>query len=333
MRITRESLLKMAKATVANRTRYNRRLICIYLTGSLVEEEFLLGGAADIDMVFVHDGEPPMAREIEPLTEDIHLDIAHLPQNLFNQPRSLRSSQWIGSYVCHSPIVLHDTQHWFEFTQAAVCAQFYQPENVIRRARPFIEDARQTWLQLHSPADYWPDVISLYLKGVQNAANSIATLSGPPLSGRRFLLKYPQRTAKIGLPDLAPALVDLLVSRELSGSEWQVWLSSWSQDYAAAAEKENRPAKLHPARKIYYRKAIEALQENNEPAAALWTLLVTWTQVVQFLGSGYENDGWQSFMQQLGLEKDSFNLRLQSFDTYLDTVEEAIDGWADRNGV
>jgi hypothetical protein len=44
MRITTETLLKIARDTVAQRTRSDRSLLAIYLTGSLLESEPLLGG-------------------------------------------------------------------------------------------------------------------------------------------------------------------------------------------------------------------------------------------------------------------------------------------------
>ena len=131
MRITREALLKLARNTVDLRTRLDRHLVCVYLTGSLLSNEPLLGGTTDIDLVFVHDSEPPVAREVERVSDEVHLDIAHFSQMVFQHPRSLRLDPWLGGYLIENPVVLYETQHWFEFTQASVAAQFNRPETIL----------------------------------------------------------------------------------------------------------------------------------------------------------------------------------------------------------
>jgi len=53
MRITRETLLKVAQDTIARREREKRDLLAVYLCGSfLLEDDYSLGGAADVDLVF-----------------------------------------------------------------------------------------------------------------------------------------------------------------------------------------------------------------------------------------------------------------------------------------
>ena len=90
MRITKETLLKVARESADKYSRRNRDLACIYLTGSLLSETPLLGGTTDIDLVFVHTVQPAFAREIVRLTDEVHLDIQHLSQTVFHQPRRLR---------------------------------------------------------------------------------------------------------------------------------------------------------------------------------------------------------------------------------------------------
>ena len=148
MRITRDLLLNTAKETVKRHTFGGHDLICAYLTGSLIYDQPLLGGITDIDLIYIHSGDPPCAREIVPITDDIHLDIAHFSQTAFSQPRNLRTDPWIGSFLCQDPLVLYNTQHWFDYTQAGTSAQFYQPANVIQRVKFFSEQARSSWLSL-----------------------------------------------------------------------------------------------------------------------------------------------------------------------------------------
>ena len=56
MRITRDSLLRIVQDTVAQRTRADRSLLAIYLCGSLLEEDFLLGGTTDLDGIHTRAG-------------------------------------------------------------------------------------------------------------------------------------------------------------------------------------------------------------------------------------------------------------------------------------
>ena len=135
MRITRALLHKLARDNAEKIVRRNRELVCIYLTGSLLEAEPLLGGTTDIDLIVVHNSQPAYPREMVHLSDEVHLDIAHLSIDSFRQPRSLRTDPWLGSFLNANPTLLHDTQHWFEFTQASAGAQFDQPENVIENFR------------------------------------------------------------------------------------------------------------------------------------------------------------------------------------------------------
>jgi hypothetical protein len=336
MRITREILRKVASNTVAERTRYNRHLVSIFLTGSLLEEDPLMGGTADVDLIFVHDSEPPFKREIVPVTDDIHVDIGHLPQSTFLQPRALRGEAWLGPFVCSNPLLLHDTQHWFEFTQAVVCASFHQPENVLRRARPLAEKARQAWMSLYTSQNVlWAKTVFQYLNILKEAGNSIACLSGPPLTERRFMLQYPSRASAIGQPEFASTLAALYTGQSLSDAEWHTWLESWEKAFMTAGQGDKAPVRLHPARRNYYRKAAAAMWENDEKYAALWPILHTWTEAVAFGQDQNEAalEAWLIAIQHLGLSEADFAGRMEALDTYLDGVEEALDGWAEEHGV
>jgi hypothetical protein len=60
MRITREKLLKFAQNFVEQQIFFKKRAVCIYLTGSLLSDEPLLGGTTDVDLIYIHDSEPPV---------------------------------------------------------------------------------------------------------------------------------------------------------------------------------------------------------------------------------------------------------------------------------
>jgi len=104
---------------------------------------------------------------------------------------------------------------------------------------------------------------------LEDAANAIASFSGPPLTERRMLLQYAQRARAINRPGMADGLVDMVMPQPVSAEDWQAWQPAWVAALNAAAKLENGPARLHPARKNYYTRAAAALWE-SEPAAALW---------------------------------------------------------------
>ena len=79
--------------------RAHRTVVCIYLTGSLLTEEPLLGGTTDIDLICVHRQRTAMRREIVRLVDEVHLDIGHFTQADFDQPRHLRQDPWLGPYL------------------------------------------------------------------------------------------------------------------------------------------------------------------------------------------------------------------------------------------
>jgi hypothetical protein len=335
MRITRETLLKTAKDTAAERARQDRRLVCIYLTGSLLQDSPLLGGTTDIDLVLVHDSDTTIEREIKRLTDEIHLDIAHLSAAVFRQPRHLRIDPWLGGYLCSNARVLFDVGHWFEFTQASVCAQFGRPEYVLQRARPLAESARPNWLDLHngSIAAARPGQLQAYLKSLSNAANAIACLNGAPLTERRFVINYPARAEAVGRPGLAAGLVDLFSSQPIADDVWQSWTADWIKALQACGQLDNCPPRLQSCRLPYYVRAVETLRQ-EAPAGALWLLLRTWTQAISCLPQPTDMlPPWLSACAGVELDEDHFDNRLKSLDAYLDSVEETLDDWAKQMGL
>ncbi len=334
MRLTREKLLKFAEAAATQRSHGRRGIVCVFLTGSLRLEEPLIGGTTDIDLVFIHDSEPPVPQEIVQITEEVSLDIVHYNQGMFRQPRSLRSDPWLGTALCENPILLHQTQHWFEFTRASVEALFYHPENVIRRSRPLVEGAREQWMKLSTRSGLsgaaW---VKDYLSALEQAANAIAVLTGEPLSLRRLMLEFPERCAALNRPGLAAGLVDLFTSNEIQLTERENWLTAWRSAYGPVSTQDNCPPVLRPERRLYYERAIEALWEER-PSAALWILLNTWTRLEDLTPPADRNaDGWQALVTALDLSEAQAERRLDALDAYLDSVEETVEQWAAQNGI
>ncbi len=336
MRITREILLKIARETAAQRVKVSRRLVCIYLVGScLTETQPLLGGTTDIDLVMIHDTEPNQEREVVRLSDEVHLDISHYSQDLFHQPRHLRIDPWLGPFIYNKPLVLHDSNHWFDYNQAATGAQFQQADNVLARSRALADLARRGWMDLSfgSAPDHRRKVYG-FLKALENAGNAIASLTGVPLTERRFLVQFPQRALAIGRQDLSAGLVSLLASEvEVSDETWESWLAGWDQALQSVAQVEGCPPRLHPTRRGYYLRAAAALWEEH-PTAAFWLLMRTWTLAVYHLPADSPSIlPWQEACRTAGLDKAHFGARLEALDAYLDSVEEALDRWGQINGV
>ena len=334
MRVTRDTLMKIAHNTAGQYSANDSSLICIYLTGSLLSETPLLGGTADIDLICVHNQEPHSRREVVRLTEDIHLDVAHLPLSIYHQPRHLRLNPWVGSYLIADPILLYDTRHWFEFTQASVAAQFYQPENVLGRVRPLAEAARQDWLQLSSAAEpTTPQRLLSYLHALESASNAIACFHGAPLTERRFWTEFPRRAEALDRPGLIAHLAGLVMTRPVSEEDWNAWLIDWENAFATARSQSNAPVKLSTCRLAYYKSAIDVFR-TDLPLAALWMLLRTWTLAASCLrANSPAMHAWQVFCQSLALDETGFSDRLSGLDVSLDNIEETIDQYARQNGI
>jgi hypothetical protein len=336
MRLTRDTLIKIARDTAEQRARVSRRIICIYMTGSVMEESPLLGGTTDIDLVVIHDSDPIQPREIVRLTDEIHLDFAHYSQSIFHQPRHLRSDPWLGPFIYGKPMVLYETGHWFDFIQAASGAQFFQPDYVLQRAGALSQAARQSWLRLAAgDSRSHPARVYAYFEALENAGNALVSLTGEgkPLAERRFLLQLPQRLQALHQPDLLPGLTSLVVAdpSKLEGV-WSGWLAGWKAAILAAGAQADVHPRLNPARQLYYERAINAMWEEN-PDAAAWLLLRTWSLAADYLpADSMERQAWAAALDVLELDQDRFDARLAKLDRYLDRVEEVLDTWGSSNG-
>ena len=189
MRVTRESLIKIARETAQERAYNDKELIAAYLTGSLANEELdpLLGGTADIDIIFVHKDEPKHRREFVKLTPDFHVDINHRAKSEFKRPRELRLDPWLG-WEMYDPQLLYEREKFFEFVQAGLRAgfEFNAPAPALQRSRQLLSHGRQIWRDLLEVSDIvTPTDVAKYMKSLYHAVNAVAELSGPPLQERR----------------------------------------------------------------------------------------------------------------------------------------------------
>jgi len=332
MRITVDTLHKIAQDTVASRARTDHSLLAAYLQGSLLSDSPLLGNTADIDLFLVHTEEPPAEREIVRLTDEVHLDISHHSHRQYAQPRSLRQHPWLGPTV-YGCKIMYDPQHFLDFAQASVRAQFYRPDNVIARCNQQAEHARQIWMELAAaPEEAGPVTSRNYLRALDHAVNAIAGLSGPPLAERRYMVDFMARAEAVGHPGLSIGLLGLLGGSTLEVDTLRSWLGEWQSAYTAFPA-ENTPPSLHPCRLLYYQRGMAALLESEYPLTCLWPLWHTWTQMGPVLPEASpQRKSWQAAGEKLGLLGGAFASRVAALDAYLDQVEEILEDWARANG-
>jgi len=333
MRITPELLIKLAGDVVSQRTRSERGLVAVYVQGSVLREQPVLAGTADIDLFFIHSDLEEDRREIVHITDDIHYDIAHHSRRVYSRAKELRLHPWLGPGINDCKI-LYDPQHFLDFTQAIVRDQFYRPDYVIKRARPLAEAARQTWLDFQNGRfEAGPQATIIYLKAIEHAANAIASLSGSPLTERRFLADFPGRAAAISHPGLFAGLLGLIGTPRLEAATLQSWLEDWQEAYLAAAQLQV-VMRLHSHRLNYYRKAIEDYLNTERYQLALWPLWRTWTDSVYHLpADAPQQAAWQRAGEHLGLLDGMLLERLEALDAYLDQIEETLETWAKAAGI
>lgn len=334
MRVTRETLIRLAKETAQARAFDDKSILAAYLTGSLLTDEPFLGGVTDIDLVLVTSGKPPRSREIVPLTSDFHIDISYRAKSDYQPPRELRANPWLG-YEVYDPMLLLEHQHFFEFTQAAVRAgfEFHTPGLVLTRCRKLLEHGRQIWFDLMDVGDEaGPKEVAKYLKSLYHAACAVAELHGPPLPERRLLLLFPSLAEQAGRPGMSAGLLGLLGGIGLDASTLEGFLPGWASMFKAAFESGKADPRIHTARLNYYQKCFEAMLGGEDPIAMLWPLLNTWTFAAVALPAS-ETRPWQQACAYLGLSGGGFAERVKGLDHYLDEIEILLDEIAAANGL
>lgn len=334
MRVTRDSLLRIAKETVQERAYNDPDIIAAYLTGSLLTPNPMLGGTADIDIVFVHKTQPVKLREFVKLTPDFHIDISRRARDEFKSPRELRGDPWLG-YEMYDPILLYEREKFFDFVQASLRAgfEFEQPPLMLQRCRTLLAHGRGIWMdisELETPAG--AKEVKKYLKSLFHAVNAVAELSGPPIQERRLLLEFPARAEAAQKPEMIAAVFGLIGANRVNPDTVKGWLADWKSSFQFACEKPEVDGRIHATRLNYYEKAVKAMLEGETPLAALWPLLQTWTLSAEVVG-GDHLTFWQNACAELGLLGDGFKERVEGLDRFLDEIEIIFEEIAAANGL
>lgn len=334
MRVTRDTLIRIAKETAQERAFNDRDIVAAYLTGSLVDQpDPMLGGAADIDLIFVHAAAPMQKRELVKLTPDFHLDIGHRAKAEFKSPRELRGDPWLG-YEMFAPMLIYEREKIFDFVQAALRAgnEFEGPAMTLQRCRRLYNHGRQIWIDLSDVEQGGPKEVSKFYKSLFHAVNAIAELSGSPIQERRLLLEFPARAEAASRPNLTAGLFGLIGAGGVGAETLSAWLPQWKEAFLAASGNARVDGRIHAARVNYYEKAFKAMLESDHPSAALWPLMQTWTLAAQVL-PGEDAAPWLAASTALGLAGGNFAQRVEALDQYLDEVDILLEEFAAANGL
>jgi len=326
MRFTPEILLRHAQVLVDKEVKKNRGIIAAYLRGSLLFGSPLIGGAGDIDLVFIHNSPPVTEQQILVLTPEIHFDIEHHDQLLYGKPREIRLDPWLGPTIYNAK-PLYDPRHFLDYTQAGARSNFDFLDNVQARCKPLLEKARQFWMdrQISTTGEILTE-FPAFLEALHCAVNAIALLTGPPLPTRRLGSDFPNRAAAAGAPGLAMAFNHLLGNVSLSPDQLKGWLKEWDQTITTLAESLS-PAPRLVEKKIYYQAALTAILKSDRPQDMLWPLIVTWTEAISLLPGDNKNQlAWMKVLTSLGFAGKDYRIRLTTLDSFLELCETLIFG-------
>ena len=335
MHITRDLLVKFSREYVAKKTRPSNDIVAVYLTGSILTEDPLIGGSTDIDLVVVHKENPLFEREVQRISYEISLDVQHHHQSFYTFHRRLRLNPWLGFALCDHSSILYDTDHWLEFIQAGVSANFKSPEIVYARGQAAAEKARSLWFELEDPQELpfglWTD---LYYKAVGSAANAIAILNGPALTTRRMLLEFPARAEALGKLELTGELLQLISRAPINAEILNTWRPVWENALTAASKLPDCPPNLLPARKAYFVNSCAAMVESGTAHAALWPMVETWRQAAQLLAEDpAQQEAWQKFLEALEITQSGKNEQIERLDHFLENAEAALAGLKTEYGL
>ncbi len=293
--------------------------------GSLLYGSPLLGGAGDIDLVFIHNSPPATDNQIIKLTPEIHFDIEHHDEVLYRKPREIRLDPWLGPTI-YDAQPLYDPRHFLDYTQSGARSNFSFPENIEARSKPLIAQARQFWMdrQVSAPGEILVE-FPAFLQALNNAVNAVALQSGPPLPTRRLALDFPARAAAVGAPGLAVAFNHLLGSIALPPDLMKSWLVEW--DLVINALQAAGKGTMLVEKKSYYRSAMDSILKSAQPQDLVWPLINTWTEALSLLPEMEKNQlAWTKAITNLGFAGKDYQTRLAALDSFLEMCESLIFG-------
>lgn len=312
--------------------RSDHSVVCVYLVGSMLEDDPFINGTTDVDLVIVHNVPVSESREIVPIAPEVTLDIHHIEQSTYSPPRKIRKDPWVGSSLCFDPIVLYGTGHWFEFAQASVEAGFFQPEAVIHRSRLFSNAAREKFNTLGTILQGGGNYSAAYLKIIENAANAIATLTGKPLTDRKILKQFKDVSDALEEPELMADLHALLLGAYDISPYYDYFFNAWKYyfEYFGSSSASQSLMKLNANRQLYYIRPIEWYWQEHL-TSAIWLMSKTWSSIANYIQLD-DNEFYNGFMRILEISPEFYLKRRPQLESLLEKVEEVQEKWGSEKG-
>jgi hypothetical protein len=121
----------------------------------LLSDDPLLGGTTDIDLV-LYINSSPLWRANPGLTLRSPWIFCIKPRRISNRPASfVKMPDRLSLTFYH--IILYDSDHWLEFIQSTVSAEFHRADHVLARVNPLLHSAREIWRTLNEqpPENTW----------------------------------------------------------------------------------------------------------------------------------------------------------------------------------
>lgn len=330
MIITPDRLIDLAKEETEQRAK-RLPITAGYLVGSVLQDEPLLGGTADIDLILIHKTFPLRPREVKRLSPDVHLDIYNLSKEDFENPRDLRTEPLLGSSLCGS-MRLYDPDHFFDWAQAAACAQFSRPDNRLARAHKLLEDARVARKNLTAGEPTWPRT---FVHAAWNGANALCCLHSKPVHGRRAVPHLRQRLEALNALEHLARFLALFDAQGMEGWNIPHWLTSFGKAFDFAIQL-NQGETAKPVRRDYFLRAFQELAESGQPEAVVVSLLTHWplpaTAEDPIVQEAAEANAWRDLLNATGLSDGEFKRKRSELEVFLDGAELFMEDWGAQHG-
>jgi hypothetical protein len=328
--ITTDRLIHLAKEEVKSRAE-RPGLIAAFLVGSVLENEPLLGGCTDVDIVLIHSTVQLQPREFKRLSRQVHLDIHHYTKQDFENPRQLRTDPLLGCSLCKS-LRLHDPDHFFDWAHAAACARFNRPDNKLARAHILLDQSRSQRSRLDQANPLWPSNLQ---QAAWDGVNALCCLERQPALGRRAVLKLRAQLQSLDALSHYSKFLDFFQVDRMD--QWNVpaWLTGFGKAFDLAIQLK-QSAHFNPVRRDYFLKAFQSLAETGNPEAAVLSMLKFWPLPLNnedpMLQLVEEAKTRQSMLAATGFVDESYDQKLMKLEALLDDIELFIEDWGVAHG-
>lgn len=329
MKITRDILVDLSNELVEKRFKKDSKVEAIFLVGSVRPEEAILDQACDVDLLILHNGEIPRERELVKISNEYHFDLFFEETAHYNNPKELRTDGWRG-WAMWDPMLIHQNNRFFEYTQSVLRSQFDDPKNIIGRVKYFLQKARGRW----NVFENYPEKINPreYLKAVFDAGNAFACLNQHPFTKRRFLSEFYSLATTLEQDDLVPMLFSCISNSKqpdlISGH-----MEEWEKSFVEAT-KAYSTYTIHPNRLNYFKSSINSQLKSDFPLSAFWPFAFTWAYIgEEHAESKIIASNWKKISSEIGFDTPSLLKKNTLLDSYLERVEEIVEQVSEDYGI